>query len=116
LQQISLGTLQILGLCAFNAAGVWIVQRTSLPIPGNLVGMIALYALLAAGVIKLSWFEVAGSFLVRQSRILFCADYCRADGCGISVCDKRYRDHPHTRSKRRHRHFTRWMDFAASAP
>jgi holin-like protein len=71
LQQISLGTLQILGLCAFNAAGVWIVQRTSLPIPGNLVGMIALYALLAAGVIKLSWFEVAGSFLVRHLAFFF---------------------------------------------
>jgi hypothetical protein len=29
------------------------------PIPGNLVGMVALYALLALGIVKLAWFETA---------------------------------------------------------
>ena len=71
LRQISLGALQILGLCAFNAADVWVVQKTALPVPGNLVGMVALYALLATGVIKLSWFEAAGSLLIKHLAFFF---------------------------------------------
>jgi holin-like protein len=70
-REIFLGALQILGLCAFNAAGVWVVQKTALPVPGNLVGMVALYALLATGVIKLSWFEAAGSLLIKHLAFFF---------------------------------------------
>jgi holin-like protein len=70
-RQVSLGTLQILGLWILNLAGASIVERLALPIPGNLVGMALLYALLTLGVVKLSWFEVAGSFLIRHLAFFF---------------------------------------------
>jgi holin-like protein len=63
--------LQLLGLWALNAAGVWVVEKTALPIPGNLVGMVVLYGLLALGVVKLSWFEASGSFLIRHLAFFF---------------------------------------------
>jgi holin-like protein len=71
LRQISLGALQTLGLSTLNFAGVWAVEKMALPIPGNLVGMALLYALLALGIVKLSWFEVAGCFLIRHLAFFF---------------------------------------------
>jgi holin-like protein len=70
-RQLSLGGLQIFGLWGLNWAGVWVVEKTALPIPGNLVGMVALYALLALGIVKLAWFEAAGSFLIRHLAFFF---------------------------------------------
>ena len=70
-RQISLRALQIFGLWALNFAGIWIVKKATLPLPGNLVGMVLLYALLALGIVKLSWFEAAGSFLVRHLAFFF---------------------------------------------
>jgi holin-like protein len=69
--RISIGATQILGLWILNLAGVWVVEKTALPIPGNLLGMVLLYALLALGIVKLSWFEVAGSFLIRHLAFFF---------------------------------------------
>jgi holin-like protein len=70
-RQLALAALQISGLWALNFAGVWLVGKAALPIPGNLVGMVALYALLALGIVKLSWFETAGSFLIRHLAFFF---------------------------------------------
>jgi holin-like protein len=63
--------LQLIGLCALNQLGFWIVARTALPVPGNLVGMVALYAMLSLGIVKLSWVEEAGSFLIRHLAFFF---------------------------------------------
>ncbi len=71
LRQISLGTLQILGLVTLNFAGVWAAEKLALPIPGNLIGMMLLYALLALGIVRLSWFEAAGGFLIRHLAFFF---------------------------------------------
>ena len=71
MRQISLGALQIVGLWTLNFAGVWIVEEIALPIPGNLVGMALLYGLLTLGVIQLSWFETAGSFLIKHLAFFF---------------------------------------------
>jgi holin-like protein len=71
MRQVALGTLQILGLWILNLTGVWIVERLALPMPGNLVGMALLYALLALGIAKLSWFEIAGSLLIRHLAFFF---------------------------------------------
>jgi holin-like protein len=68
---LPLAALQIVGLWGLNSAGVWFVEKTALPIPGNLVGMVALYALLAFGIVKLAWFEAAGSFLIRHLAFFF---------------------------------------------
>jgi holin-like protein len=64
-------SLQLLGLWAFTAAGGWLVAKTGLPVPGNLVGMGVFYALLALGIVKLSWFEATGSFLIRHLAFFF---------------------------------------------
>ena len=70
-RQLALVSLQVLGLWGLNFAGVWLVARSALPIPGNLVGIVALYALLAVGIVKLTWFEAAGSFLVKHLAFFF---------------------------------------------
>jgi holin-like protein len=71
LRQISLGTLQIIGLVTLNFAGIWAVEKMALPIPGNLVGMVLLYAFLGLGIVKLSWFEATGCFLIRHLAFFF---------------------------------------------
>ncbi len=70
-QQAALVGLQLTGLWLLNFAGGWAVQKTALPIPGNLVGMLALYALLALGLIKVAWFDLTGSFLIRHLAFFF---------------------------------------------
>jgi holin-like protein len=70
-RQLALAALQISGFWALNFAGGWLVKRTALPIPGNLVGMMALYVLLALRIVKLAWFETAGSFLIRHLAFFF---------------------------------------------
>ena len=69
--KLSVAVLQILGLCGLNFAGIWAVDATALPIPGNLLGMVALYALLALGVVKVSWFDTTGSFLIKHLAFFF---------------------------------------------
>jgi len=71
LQKLGLVGLQLLGLWAFNVVGASAVSASGLPIPGNLVGMGALYALLALGIVKVSWFEPAGSLLIRHLAFFF---------------------------------------------
>jgi holin-like protein len=71
LEPAALVALQLTGLWALNFAGVWAVKQAALPIPGNLVGMLALYALLALGVVKLAWFDLTGSFLLRHLAFFF---------------------------------------------
>ncbi|MGD9615353.1 MAG: CidA/LrgA family protein [Alphaproteobacteria bacterium] len=63
--------LQLLALWGLNLAGVWMVERLHLPIPGNLVGMVGLYLLLSFGLVKLSWFDTTGSFLIRHLAFFF---------------------------------------------
>jgi holin-like protein len=62
---------QLLGLWALNVAGVWLVRALRLPIPGNLVGLVALYLLLSAGVVKVSWFDPLGSWLIKHLAFFF---------------------------------------------
>jgi len=71
LQPAALVVLQLTGLWALNFAGVWAVQKAALPIPGNLVGMLALYALLTLGVVKVAWFDLTGSFLIKHLAFFF---------------------------------------------
>jgi len=63
--------LQLAGLSALNYSGFWVVHKTALPIPGNLVGMLTLFVLLVAGVVRVSWFELTGSFLIKHLAFFF---------------------------------------------
>jgi holin-like protein len=69
--QLALVAAQLLGLWSLNAAGVWAVATAGLPVPGNLIGMLVLFALLASGIVKLSWFETSGSFLIKHLAFFF---------------------------------------------
>ena len=62
---------QLLGLWALNVAGDWLVGVLHVPVPGNLVGLVALYALLSLGVVKVSWFEPLGSWLIKHLAFFF---------------------------------------------
>jgi holin-like protein len=63
--------LQLAGLWTLNFAGFWVVEKTRLPIPGNLVGMLTLFVLLVTGVVKIGWFELTGSFLIKHLAFFF---------------------------------------------
>ena len=62
---------QLLALWSLNAAGAWAVAKAGLPVPGNLIGMVLLFALLASGIVKQSWFETSGSFLIKHLAFFF---------------------------------------------
>ena len=69
--QLALVAAQLLGLWSLNAAGVWAVAAAGLPVPGNLIGMLVLFALFASGTVKLSWFETSGAFLIKHLAFFF---------------------------------------------
>ena len=63
--------LQLVGLWGFNVAGTLAAKAFALPIPGNLAGMVLLYAMLSLGIIKVAWFDATGSFLVKHLAFFF---------------------------------------------
>ena len=71
LRQAGIVGLQLLGLWAFSVGGTLGVRALGLPVPGNLAGMILLYALLSLGIIKTAWFDATGSFLVKHLAFFF---------------------------------------------
>jgi holin-like protein len=84
----------LLGLWGLNLAGVWLVGMLHVPIPGNLVGMAGLYLLLSLGLVKLTWFDATGSFLIKHLAFFFIpitvglmdtGDLLAAHGFGIAV-------------------------------
>lgn len=52
-------------------AGGWFVAATGLPLPANVVGVLALFCLLCLGVIKLEHVEEAADFLLRHLVFFF---------------------------------------------
>lgn len=62
---------QILILIAINQLGIMISKWLSLPIPGNVLGMIFLFLLLWSGVIQLQWVEKASSLLTKHLAFFF---------------------------------------------
>jgi len=68
-------TLKALGqlalLWAIYLGGNWLVAAVGLPIPGNVVGVLALFSLLCLGVVKLSHVEMAADFLLKHLVFFF---------------------------------------------
>lgn len=71
LQTAGIWGLQLAGLWALTVAGTVCAQALALPIPGNLAAMILLYLLLSLGIVKIAWFDAAGSFLVKHLAFFF---------------------------------------------
>lgn len=55
---------QVLILIAISVAGKWLQNYFHLPIPGSLVGLILLFALLYFSILPVKWFEVGAEKLV----------------------------------------------------
>ncbi|TCO74760.1 CidA/LrgA family protein [Marinisporobacter balticus] len=51
--------------------GEWLSKVSSLPIPGSILGMFILFSLLFFKVIKLSWVEYCGNFLLKHLAFFF---------------------------------------------
>lgn len=49
----------------------WIVRVTGLPVPGNILGIVVIFALLCCGVLKEQWFDTASPFLLRHMIFFF---------------------------------------------
>jgi holin-like protein len=56
---------------ALNAAGDWLVHATHLPVPGSVVGLIALAALIEVRVLPIAWVRAAAEVLVRHLALLY---------------------------------------------
>lgn len=62
---------QFLLLAALFYAGAALVRATGMPLPGNLVGMLLLLALLRLGVVRLEHIEEAAGLLLRHLNLFF---------------------------------------------
>jgi holin-like protein len=58
-------------LIALNQVGYVFAEHLDLPLPGNLVGMLLLLALLTSGVVRLSWIESGASLLLGHLAFFF---------------------------------------------
>ncbi len=64
----------ILGLilcAALWAAGQWVVEVFAISIPGGVVGMAALFAMLAARILRPEWVEAGADLLIRHLQLFF---------------------------------------------
>ena len=62
---------QIAALWAFSAGGSALASGMHLPVPGNVIGMCALFGGLASGVLRSEWFESGGGFLTKHLAFFF---------------------------------------------
>jgi holin-like protein len=63
--------MQVAVLWGFSAGGAAIQSLFHLPVPGNVIGLVALFAALAGGAIKIEWLELGGGFLTKHLAFFF---------------------------------------------
>jgi holin-like protein len=63
--------VQIATLLLINSLGYAVAAALHLPLPGNLLGMLFLLALLATGLVPLRWVESSASVLIRHLGFFF---------------------------------------------
>jgi holin-like protein len=62
---------QMAALWAFSAGGSALAAGMHLPVPGNVIGMCALFGGLASGLLRSEWFESGGGFLTKHLAFFF---------------------------------------------
>ena len=62
---------QIGALAAISELGYALAAWGSMPLPGNLLGMVLLFALLASGIIRLQWIEAGTALLLKHLAFFF---------------------------------------------
>jgi holin-like protein len=63
--------VQIILLGVIYQFGNWVAERTHLPVPGNVLGMIILFLLLLTGIIHIEWIEEGADFLLKHLAFFF---------------------------------------------
>lgn len=63
--------LQVALLFAFSLLGSWLAESLHLYIPGNILGLLFLFALLAANVLPLQWVEAGAELLIAELLLFF---------------------------------------------
>ena len=110
--------LQVLGLWALNlTAASGRSRRLQLGDPGQ-SGRHggAVSAASSLGLVKASWFDVTGSFLIKHLAFFFVPITVGLMDAGSPFATNGVRDHPHTRGKRRDQGRACRMGFAAPSP
>lgn len=62
---------QVAGFWAINALGHALAGQLGIALPGNLLGMVMLFALLASGIVKLEWVNAGATLLLRHLAFFF---------------------------------------------
>jgi len=71
LRKVLILSAQLAALIGINKAGYLTAKALHLPLPGNLVGMLFLFALLRSGLIRQAWIEETSSILTRHLSFFF---------------------------------------------
>jgi holin-like protein len=94
MKAVAVFAIQVVGLLAVNQAGHAAASLLGLPLPGSLLGMLLLLALLLSGAVRVRWLETSASFLLRHLAFFFVpitvglmgfAAILAADGAAILV-------------------------------
>lgn len=62
---------QLAALTAISLGCDWLSRRFALPLPGNVIGAIVLFALLSVGAVRLAWVERGGDLLLKHLSLFF---------------------------------------------
>jgi len=62
---------QIALLSLISLFGTLVSVYFALPIPGSLIGMVTLFALLCTGIVKVEWFEQGATLLIGELLLFF---------------------------------------------
>lgn len=71
MKQALVMAVQICVLAAISQLGYLCAEHWSLPLPGNLVGMLLLLAMLRSGLVRLEWIEAGASVLLAHLAFYF---------------------------------------------
>jgi holin-like protein len=63
--------LQLAALISLNLLGRWLCATLHLPLPGNVLGMLMLFALLSLRLVRLEWFEPTARLFNRHLALFF---------------------------------------------
>lgn len=70
IRQALLTIAQVGGFWAISEAGFALTKHFGIALPGNLLGMVMLFLLMAGGVVKLEWVNAGATFMLRH--LAFC--------------------------------------------
>lgn len=71
MREVLILAAQVFALVALNETGYALARFAHLPLPGNLIGMLLLLALLGCRIVRLSWFDSAASVLLSHLAFFF---------------------------------------------